>query len=165
MTQLVSYYEEKPVGRTADLDVVQVPIAEAKGQVIDGGRIMPKVVYVIGRAGESPQLVPFAQYDVWSLRERFNEVLRVMNTLGAKTIKCSTQAIDTKRRKLSVGIAKNGLEHSAEHETKSGFDYEHHGAGAPPSDPRPLRWPGEPGLEAAIVGVLLNGAERATISV
>ena len=39
----------------------------------------------------------------------------------------------------------------------SGFDFHHDGAGSAPRDPRPLRWPDEPGFAAAVESVLDNG--------
>lgn len=47
----------------------------------------------------------------------------------------------------------------------SGFDFRHNGAGSAPRDPRPLRWPDEPGFAAAVTSVLENGATEVVINI
>jgi hypothetical protein len=47
----------------------------------------------------------------------------------------------------------------------TGFDFHHEGAGSTPRDPRPLRWPHEPGFSAAVSSVLENGATEVIINI
>ncbi len=47
----------------------------------------------------------------------------------------------------------------------SGFDFRHNGAGSEPRDPRPLRWPHEPGFSAAVTSVLDNGSFEVDINI
>lgn len=47
----------------------------------------------------------------------------------------------------------------------SGFDFRHDGAGSAPRDPRPLRWPDEPGFAAAVTSVLENGSTELDINI
>jgi hypothetical protein len=91
--------------------------------------------------------------------------LRVLTELGASSINCSSYRERAKRLGVRVGKGDVGTEFKREKTRSSGFDYQYEGAGAAPTDPRPLRWPGEPGIEAAIVGVLRNGATSVRITV
>lgn len=164
MAQLVAYYEEKPVKKGQGV-VIQQPLEEASGSILNADRVEPGVVYVVAPHVSSRLLVPFGQYDSWSLTERFNETLRVMNVLGAKSIECKTygRASRTRRFAIALPIGK-GTDRRTQLE-QSGFDYAHQGQGALPMDPRPLRWPDIPGLEAAVEGVLKNQSTRTTISI
>ena len=165
MTQLVSFFEDKPVKKGVGL-VLQRPVAESPDHgILNSDRAVPGVVYVLAPHVTRSLLVPFGQYDVWSLTERFNETLRVMNVLGAKSIECTTFGRATNRRTL---VGRLPFAKASDQRTRleqSGFDYAHQGQGAIPMDPRPLRWPDIPGLDAAIEGVLKNQSTRTTISI
>lgn len=84
MSQLVSFYETAPVTDKRGLltDVIQRPMQVRSGYDVVEGEVVPRVVYVQAPIEGRPLLVPFGQYDAWSLRQRFEEALRVMNTLG-----------------------------------------------------------------------------------
>ncbi|MFN3340150.1 MAG: hypothetical protein ACK40Z_10685, partial [Dietzia sp.] len=92
MSQLVSFYETAPVTDKRGLltDVIQRPMQVRSGYDVVEGEVVPRVVYVQAPIEGRPLLVPFGQYDAWSLRQRFEEALRVMNTLGACEIECAT---------------------------------------------------------------------------
>ena len=62
---------------------------------------------------------------------------------------------------FSVGVA----EMTQQRIENSGFDFRHNGAGSAPRDPRPLRWPDEPGFSAAVISVLENGATEVVINI
>ncbi len=116
------------------------------------------LVYV-ERLGETgPLLVPFGEYDEWSLRDRYNEAIRIMNTLGASEVVCKTWGQVTSRRRVAIRLRGNGPQVTQLRIENGGYDFKHHGAGSAPRDPRPLRWPDEPGFAAAVSSVLDNGA-------
>lgn len=168
MTELVAYYKDKPRKETPGAaNVVQRDISKASGvKVIGNADVLPGVVYVVAPHQDQTLLVPFAQYDMWSLRERFNETLRVMNTLGAKTIKCTTYSSSARRAGIHLNIlGRTRFGAKSEQLQQSGFDYDTKGRGALPRDPGPLRWPDEPGMEGAVQSVLENGSTSTSISI
>jgi hypothetical protein len=165
MSQLVSYYEDKPVELKGQVEIHQMPIEHAVGSRSVEGAIRTGVVYVEVRSEPGPFLVPFADYDDWSLRDRYNEAIRIMNTLGAATITCETYREAKSSRQMVariVGRVGNARQRRVEN---SGFDFSHSGAGSAPRDPRPLRWPNEPGFAAAVSSVLENGATEVSINI
>jgi hypothetical protein len=58
-----------------------------------------------------------------------------------------------------------GAEVTQQRINNSGFDFRHSGAGSAPRDPRPLRWPDEPGFAAAVSSVLDNAATEVVINI
>ncbi len=83
MSQLVAYYDENPVEAKGKVEIHQSPIASAAGLRSSEGAIRTSLVYVPVPSEAGPFLVPFGEYDDWSLRDRYNEAIRIMNTLGA----------------------------------------------------------------------------------
>jgi hypothetical protein len=112
-----------------------------------------------------PLLVPFGAYDEWSLRDRYNEAVRIMNTLGASTIVCESYRAVKKRSGLRLLVHGKGGEVAFQRVENSGFDFRHLGTGSSPRDPSPLRWPDEPGFAAAIVSVLANRATQVSMHI
>lgn len=110
-------------------------------------------------------LVPIGEFNEFVLQDKFNETLRVLTALGASSIRCSSYQERTRRRSAGLRSGGAGLEVKRERARSSRFDYENSGSGGVPTDPRPLRWPGEPGIEAAIESVLRNGATSVKITV
>lgn len=110
-------------------------------------------------------LIQLGEYNDFVLQDKFNETLRVLTELGASSIRCSSHR--ERHGRFGVNVAglgqRGGL--GGEKRRASRFDYNFDGSGSAPRDPRPLKWPGEPGLEAAIVGVLRNGASSVRITV
>ena len=123
------------------------------------------LVYVRVPSEAGPFLVPFGEYDEWSLRDRYNEAIRIMNTLGASAITCETYGEVTVRRGLRAKVLGEGGELTQQRIENSGFDFRHNGAGSAARDPRPLRWPDEPGFSAAVSSVLENGATEVVINI
>lgn len=169
MSNLVAYYEDEPVKTKDKVEVQQRPLPTTPVPVTDGV-LRPGVVYVLVRTPVGPPLhVPFATYDEWSLRDRYNEALRIVNTLGASSIEC--QSFAESKRNLGVNISIFGKSQGgsaglkAKKVVNSGFDYSHTGVGSAPRDPRPLKWPDEPGFAAAVVSVLDNKATRVVINI
>jgi hypothetical protein len=114
-------------------------------------------------------LIPYRQFDEVVLLEKFNEAIRVMTTLGASDVQCTSFRTFERERGGSFRLPKPDVDVEAaattEKKVASGYDYEQHGAGAPPRDPRPLTWPDEPGIASAVDAVLNNGARHVRISV
>ena len=154
MSQLVAYYDENPVEVKGKVEIHQSSISSTAGSRSDDGVIRASLVYVPVPSEAEPFLVPFGRYDDWSLRDRYNEAIRIMNTLGAATITCETYGEVAVRRGLRAKISRRGGELTQQRIENSGFDFRHVGAGSTPRNPRPLRWPNEPGFSAAVVAFL-----------
>ena len=166
MSQLVVFYDEDPlVAAKGKVEIDQAPISSSAGMRSPEGAIRAALVYVPVQSEARPFLVPFGEFDDWSLRDRYNEAIRIMNTLGASAITCETYGERTVRRSLRAKFFKQGGELTQHRLENSGFDFRHSGAGSAPRDPRPLRWPDEPGFAAAVSSVLENGATDVTINI
>ena len=165
MSQLVAYYDDKPVELKGKIEIQQAPIASASGVRSSEGAVRTSVVYVQVASEAGPFLVPFGDYDEWSLRDRYNEAIHIMNTLGASAITCETFREVTVRRGLRAKVSGRGPEVAQQRVESSGFDFQHVGAGSAPRDPRPLRWSNEPGFAAAVSSVLENGATQVTLNI
>lgn len=165
MSQLVTFYEDDPVDLKGRVEIQQAPMAAARDARSIEGAVRPSVVYerVLLMAG--PLLVPFGAYDEWSLRDRYNEAIRIMNMLGASEITCETFGEVTKQRGFMAKVLNRGGGVAQERIQNSTFDYHHSGSGSPPRDPRPLRWPDEPGFAAAVSSVLDNGAHEVVVNI
>lgn len=165
MNNLVAFYDDKPVDLKGQVEVSQHPISSTTGLRSLDGAIRPLLVYVDKRSEAGPFLVPFAEFDDWSLRDRYNEAIRIMNTLGASSISCETFRETRARRGLVAKIAGRGGRLGQQRDENSGFDFSHQGAGSAPRDPRPLRWPDEPGFAAAVSSVFDNSATEVVINI
>ncbi|MCU0267306.1 MAG: hypothetical protein MUF83_01530 [Acidimicrobiales bacterium] len=165
MTQLVAYYDTNPVEVNGDVEITQAQIASAAGVPSVEGAIRAALVYVCVYRPTGWLLVPFGGYDDWSLRDRYNEALRIMTVLGASSITCETFAEVSVRRGLRAKIAGKGPQFTQERVQNSGFDFRHDGTGHAPRDPRPLSWPDEPGFSAAVANVLENGSAEVEIRI
>jgi hypothetical protein len=165
LSQLIAYYDDKPVELKGKVEIHQAPVSSAAGSRSVEGAIRTSLVYVEVASEAGPFLVPFGEYDEWSLRDRYNEAIRIMNTLGASAITCETYGEVTVRRGIRAKVSKRGGELTQQRIENSGFDFRHDGAGSAPRDPRPLRWPNEPGFEAAVSSVLENGATEVIINI
>lgn len=165
MSQLVAYYAENPVEVNRKVELLQAPISSASESRSVEGAIRPGLVYVRVSSEAGPFLVPFGEYDDWSLRDRYIEAIRIMNTLGASAITCETFGEVAVRRRIRARIFGRGGQVTQRRIEHSGFDFRHNGAGSAARDPRPLRWPDEPGFSAAVTSVLENGATEVVINI
>jgi hypothetical protein len=165
MSDLVAYFDDKPIDTKSKVQIHQEPISAAAGTRTSEGVIRSTLVYVNVPSEAGPFLVPFGDYDEWLLRDKYNEAIRIMNTLGAATIVCETFREVKVHRGLRARVLKQGIEVAQQRETNSDFDFRHNGAGAAPRDPRPLRWPDEPGFSAAVTSVLENAAVDLEINI
>lgn len=165
MSQLVAFYDENPVEVEGKVEIHQSPMSSAAGSRSEEGVIRASLVYVRRQSEAGPFLVPFGMYDEWSLRDRYNEAIRIMNTLGASEISCETFREVAVRRGVRARLLGRGGELTQQRLENSGFDFRHNGAGSAPRDPRPLRWPDEPGFSAAVSSVLENRAIEVDINI
>jgi hypothetical protein len=128
MTQLVSYYKDKPVDLKGKVEIAQHPIASSTQFRSSEGAVQPGAVYVVVPSTVTRGLlVPFGAYDEWSLRDRYNEAIRIMNTLGASTIVCESYRAVIKRSGLRLLIGGKGPDVTFQRVENSGFDFRHTG--------------------------------------
>lgn len=165
MSQLVALYEKDPVQVKGDVEILQTPRSAISDVRSVEGFLRTSLVYVRVPGVSGALLVPFGQYDDWSLRDRYNEAIRIMNSLGAATITCETYGEVSARRGLRVILPGRRGELTQTRIKNSGFDFRHTGAGSTPRDPRPLSWPDEPGFAAAVASVMENGATEVVINI
>ena len=166
MSTLVAYYDTEPVDLKGKVEIQQAPMPQGVETRVADGALRPGLVYVLVAGPVGPPLhIPFATYDEWSLRDRYNEALRIVNTLGASHVDCQSFRETKKGSRLKVGVKGFGGKGSIQKVQNSGFDYSHTGTGSPARDPRPLHWPHEPGFAAAVEGVLDNKATLVTINI
>ena len=165
MSQLVTYYEGDEVALRGKVEILQLPMSSAAESTSTEGAIRPSLVYVRAPISTGSLLIPFGEYDEWSLRDRYNEALRIMSALGASSITCETFREVIVRRGLRARVGGRNGELAQQRLDNSGFDYRHTGAGSAPRDPRPLRWPDEPGFAAAVANVLENGVIDVAINI
>jgi hypothetical protein len=165
LSELVAYYDENPVEVEGKVEIHQSPMSSAAGLRSEEGVIRTSLVYVLRPSEPGPFLVPFGAYDEWSLRDRYNEAIRIMNTLGASEITCETFREVAVRRGIRARFFGRGGGLTQQRLENSGFDFRHNGAGSEPRDPRPLRWKDEPGFSAAVSSVLENEATDVDINI
>ena len=152
MTTLVAYYDNEPVDLKGKVEIQQVPMPKAVEARVADGALRPGLVYVLVPSPVGPPLhVPVATYDEWSLRDRYNEALRIVNTLGAFHVDCRASA---RPRRGAVQGRGEGLRRQGRHPEgpEQWVRLLPHRTGSPARDPRPLPWPHEPGFAAAVEG-------------
>src|SRR6476659_539314 len=132
MSQLVAFYDDKPVELRGQVEIHQEPIAAASSSRSVDGAVWTSLVYVRVPSEAGPVLVPFGEYDDWSLRDRYNEAIRIMNTLGASDITCETYGEIAVRRGVRAKVLGRGGELTQQRIENSGFDFRHSGAGSVP---------------------------------
>lgn len=165
MTELVAHYDDTPLPVKGNVEIIQTHRSGVIGARAVQGEVRCGLAYVRVDSEVGALLVPFGQYDDWSLRDRYNEAIRIMNTLGAATITCETFGESTVRRGLRARFRVKAGEIAQQRIKNSGFDFRHVGTGSAPRDPRPLRWPDEPGFSAAVASVLDNSATEVEINI
>lgn len=122
LSQLVAYYDENPVELKGHVEIHQSPIASASGSRSVEGAIRTSLVYVRVPSEAGPFLAPFGEYVDWSLRDRYNEAIRIMNTLGASEIVCETFGEGSVRRGVRGKVLGHGGELTQQRLENSGFD-------------------------------------------
>ena len=167
MSQLEVFYEVEPVAAKGKVAIRQSPIAAAAGLRSTDGEIQPSLVYVRPPITGEIVLVPFGEYEEWSLRDKYNEALRIMNALGASSIVCESFSEVHVNRGLFMKLPGRGAGGSVKkkRQNSSSFDFSQSGLGSAPSDPGQLRWPTEPGFSAAVDSVLRNKATKVELTI
>lgn len=146
MSQLVAFYDEDAVEVKGKVEIHQAPMSSASGSRSVEGVIRPSLVYVQVQSEAGPFLVPFGEYDDWSLRDRYNEAIRIMNTLGASAITCETYGERVVRRRFRAGFLDRGGEVAQQRIENSGFVFRHEGAGSAPRVTRDTALAGRTGV-------------------
>lgn len=161
--RLIAFYDQKPLKVGDSGGVEQLPVSKSSIFHLDGPAAT-RVVYVAHPKAEN-RLIPFAEYDELLARDRLNEALRVFTTLGASRIVATSDRSDRKRRdgRVGVGVAKVRIETKKDSTWTVEIDQVGHGGA--PRDPRPLRYPDEPGLDSACDFVLYLGGRRCAINI
>lgn len=161
--QLIAFYENEPV-KARDASVVQLPFADAGSYSFGNEPTTVRTVYVHHPRIEQ-RLVPYGQYDSLLMTDKFNEALRIVQTLGAHTVITSSYRGDLSR--LSVKGQTPGRSGSAgvDRANREEVAFEQIGTGGPARDPGPTVYPDAAGFEAARRAVLLNGARHVEISI
>lgn len=172
MTALVTFYEGEPADLRGKVELEQLPWSDRDSYRSNTGQVRAKTIYALapqayeGAFRQAQKLlVPFSEYDDWSLRDRYNEVLRVMGELGACEIECRTFRVKERRTRLGFKAHRTGTSFEMQRVEGSGYDFHHVGVGSAPRDPAPLKWPEEPGLEAARLNVMNNGAREVELKI
>ncbi|RYY45771.1 MAG: hypothetical protein EON53_10095 [Actinomycetales bacterium] len=150
--------------KARNLGLELLPIDRSAQYEIQDGTALANVVYV-SHPVRKDVLVAFADYDEQVARDKLQEALRVLNSLGAAEVVAREERTETSVSSLNVPIKKLnfGLRRSSTVQRK--VAYEQRGTGSSPVDPRPLRYPGEPGFESACDAVLVNGARTIRIEI
>lgn len=154
-----------PGPKLAKYSAVEVqPVDARRLFTFHRGHFQPGLAYV-RHPHFATHLVPFNEFNEFVLVDKYNEVLRVMTALGACSVDCTSYRARGRGFSLRALVGGNGVRAGREARSSSSFDYHHEGTGSPARDPRPLRWPGEPGIESAIDAVLQNHATRVRITI
>lgn len=165
--ELVSFYFGEPVAKARNTAINQVPWEKVRDYDFDTTIPEANVVYVVvQRPHRRPYLVPFGSYREWALESQYNEVLHVMQSLGASEITCRQSDVEGRRWRVRgriFGIGK--AEAEAEKAGQRKYDCTIQGTGGQPRDPGPLTWPQLPGLSTARRAVLENGATKVSLTV
>jgi hypothetical protein len=164
MTQLVSFYDQEPLRNDRVPELTQVPLPETAQWEFPYGAAVTHVVYVRPPI-EKRLLVPFAAYDDWLLRDRYNEALRIVNALGASEVLCGSSRSESRKLRGIAQYKEVGPSFESIASRLTDVQYHHIGRGSEPRDPAPLRWPDEPGFDAARLAVLQNGASEISLAI
>lgn len=162
--EMVVFYKDEPLKIKQDPGVAQIPLVDAQLYTFESGTPAVRTVYVPHPTVEK-RLVQFAQYDDLLMKAKFEEALRIIQTLGAAKVHSTTVRRRTTRVGLRVGPKGIVGALQGRGSASSEIAFEQDGTGGPPSDPAPLRFPQEPGFEPARRAVLFGGAGHVTISI
>jgi hypothetical protein len=157
--RLVSFYEKEPRRLANGVGVDLLPLARASAFEL-AVPVVARVVYVTDPR-DPLRLVPFAEYDEQVAKDKLNEAVRVFTSLGAARIVAKQIRRESRGLRVNLGVVKvNG-----EARSSSSIAFQFRGKGGPAIDPRPLRYPDEPTMDAACETVLRLGAERSSIEI
>lgn len=161
---LVAFFDEQPKWRSPKtLGVELVPIDRSRDFELPGPAVI-NVVYVRHPIDEH-ELIPFAEFDERMARDRYEEALRVFTKLGAARIVATSHSQTTRQR--LAGLRSRTLTIGLRRHESAGWSLaaDLEGDGAPPVDPRPLRYHDIAGLDTVCEGVLNNGWRKGNITI
>lgn len=161
--QLISFYEQEEL-KAKGASIIQLPFADAASFTFGNEPTIAQVVYVQHPRIES-RLVPYGQYDSLVMTDKFNEALRIVQSLGAHTVVTRSYRGDLSKLSLRGFLPQGGAGAEAEKSNRDEISYDQVGTGGPPIDPGESAYPDEAGFEAARRGVILNGARHVGINI
>ena len=161
--QLISFYDSDPI-KAKGASVVQLPLERADEFTFGNEPTIAKVVYVRHPRIES-RVVPYGQYDSLVMTDKFNEALRIVQTLGAHTVVTRSFRGDLSRLALKGKLPQGSASTELSKSTREEIAFEQLGTGGAPMDPGDSVYPHEAGFEAARRAVLLNGARHVAINI
>lgn len=163
--EMIVFYTEKPLRIRRDPGLAQRPMTDAEKFSFEGGTAAARTVYVPHPTANT-RLVPFAQYDDLLMKAKFEEALRIVQTLGAAKVRSTTVRRRSTRLSLQVSPRRRmSGSLQGRRSAQSEIAFEQDGAGGDPVDPAPLLFPHEPGFEPARRAVLFGGAKHVTINI
>lgn len=162
--------EEKDPAQRAARGVSLVPVERASE--FDVETPITNHVYVPSEA-DPRRLYLFARYEDEVIADVFREGLRIVTMLGASRVHSfvwkdsGTESKGGGRIGFGRGSALPQVSAETNLSKSEGWDamYDMEGAGGPPTDPRPLKFPNFPGFDAACDAVLRNGAKRIHLTI
>ena len=167
--QMLAFHQDAAPPREPSRGVAWIPIEKSDRYTLDGPALV-NVVYIalpaLSPTESHPRLVTFAAYDEALLRDKYNEALRIVGTLGASEVKAWNFLGSSVAARAGVKAPQiGGFSISGNKSELWEVTYEQQGDGGSPEDPRPLRYPHEPGFDSACHAVLSNGARFVQIEI
>lgn len=160
---LVAFFEEQPKKPSKSVGVELLPLGQSRDFLMPGPPLV-NVVYVRHPINER-ELIPFAGYDEKLARDRYEEALRVFTKLGAARIVATSHSQTTKQGSATLGGKGLSLGFGGHKGAAWSLAADLEGEGAPPIDPRPLRFHDIAGLDSVCEGVLNNGWRKSNITI
>ncbi|WP_269305845.1 hypothetical protein [Aeromicrobium sp. HA] len=161
--QLMSFYHEEPI-KAKESSVLQLPFDRAREFTFGNEPTIAKVVYV-SHPRIATRVVPYGQYDSLVMTDKFNEALRIVQTLGAHKVVTRSFRGNLSRLSIKGKLPQGSAASEISKSTSDEIAFEQVGTGGPPVDPGESVYPDEAGFEAARRAVLLNGARHVAINI
>jgi len=161
--RLVAFYARTPRRPTNDVGVDLLPVSRSESFEFTGP-VIAGLVYVT-HPRNVRQLIPFSDYDEKLARDKLNEALRVFTALGAARIVATSRREQLKRAEGRFALGRTGVRVGGGRHATWNLALDQRGSGGKAVDPRPLRYPDEPGLDAMCEGVLRLGVQKGRIEI
>ena len=161
--QLVSFFQDAPRRPSNSVGIELFPI-DVANRFVFSGPVVVGIVYVRHPVDNS-ELIPFADYDEKLAQDRYNEALRVFTKLGAARIVAASRRQTTRQVGGRSKFRRFSADIGAGKDATWSLEFDQEGEGGVPVDPRPLRFPDEPMLDAVCDGVLNLGWKKGRIQI
>jgi len=161
---MVVFSDEEQKKNAAPLGLTQLPQSQIDDYDFPSGPPGPNIVY-IAHPLSARILIPFAQFNEAVVTDKFIEAVRVMQVLGASEIISRSVQSNSRSAEFRGRFSKFRGRLVGRRGLQIETNYHSQGAGSPPHDPAPLKWPQLPGLEAARIGVLKNRSTMVKIEI